>query len=145
ERLFDDEVLAGLGCGDGVPDVILWVTANRDDLDARIGQHAGQFSVAADFASVARVQFLGVELARRTDRCDLGVRCGVDCCNVGASDPAVSDDPDVILFGTHASNVWLCIHQNIRPAACQSKTAHTRAKANSSRPDSMPPSNSWPG
>ena len=63
-RLLDDEVLACVGCRDGLILVLAWVAGNIHHMDRRIGQHLVEIGVALDRRAVLRCQFCIVKLAR---------------------------------------------------------------------------------
>ncbi len=102
ERFFDDEMLAGLGRGDGLAGMVLGITANRHDMNALVRQHPVQLLMAGDFASVPGAQLDGIKRARRTDRRHLGVGRRIDRGDMGATGPAVANDADVEFLESHA-------------------------------------------
>src|SRR5205085_1656042 len=101
QRLLDDQMLPGFSSRDGMPRVILWVTAYRDDLQRWIGQHLGEIVVRTDLPAMPGADLLRIKWTRRVDRGDLRVRRRINRGNVCAGNPAVSDNSDVILFCNH--------------------------------------------
>ena len=86
--------------------VLPGVTGDIDDMDVRIGKDAAEFSIGTDGRGVLRGELGIIELAGRTNGSDLGLRAGIDGCDMSAGGPAVTDNRDVVLF--HAALVIRC-------------------------------------
>lgn len=98
QRFFDDDMLAGLGGGDGVVRVLVRIAADRDDVKSGLLQHLFDIRVSGDLATVFEAELGAFEFARGVDCGDLRVRTGVNGCDMGGGDPAVADDADIVFL-----------------------------------------------
>ena len=91
----DDQVLAGCGCGDDLFRVLVRITADRDNVDRRIGEHSLQVGMALDFAAVLCAEFGGVQLARGVNRRDLPLGGAVNRVDMRPGHPAITDHANI--------------------------------------------------
>ena len=94
----DDDVFASAGGFDDLRFVLIWIAANRNDVNVGIGEHLVEVVVSGDGAAVLGAEFGGIQRTRGIDGGDLRERRGVDGGNVRGSDPAITDDADVVFF-----------------------------------------------
>src|SRR3954451_15324391 len=91
-------MFASLSCGDDLFRVVIRIAANRYDIDIGIGQHFGHISVSRDGAPMLSTKLFSIELAGGTDRGDLALGGGIDCRNVRARHPTVTNNANVVFF-----------------------------------------------
>src|SRR2546430_5927773 len=91
QGLFNDKMLSRLSRGDGVLLVVLRITADGNDLNARVRQHRSEIVVTANLPAMTQAGLGGVQFARRINRSDLSVSGGIDGGNMRTSDPAITD------------------------------------------------------
>src|SRR5438552_5851122 len=96
-------MFAGFAGGDDLPGVVVRIAANRHDVDIGIGQHVTEIIIDRNGAAIFVAEFGGIEFARGINCGDLPQGSGVEGWNVRRSDPAVSDNADVIFLHKRAT------------------------------------------
>jgi hypothetical protein len=101
KRLFNDKVLPSLCRRDRMPRMVLWVTADGNDINLLIRQHRTQLPVAGDGPSVTRTDLDGIERATGTNGGHPPLGGGIYGVDMSATHPPVPDNPNIILFRGH--------------------------------------------
>src|SRR5262245_54300054 len=100
-------MFVGFSRRDRVLGVIVRIAANGYDMELRIGEHGIEISVASDRAMMEGAEFGGIQFARRTYSGNLRLGRGVDGGNVRSTNPAVTDNADVIFL--HGDVVFVVV------------------------------------